>query len=116
TNLFDRCIKPFLKIEFKKYCCTYVCTAIFLIQNQLAFYYKRNLSATIAINSEFVGFAFVILTVYPHKAEMESTFPRLHATSMACRIAPSPLEAVVSSFLAISGYNTLVIEPSSSIS
>src|SRR5699024_8881557 len=59
----DRCIKPFLKIEFKKYCCTYVCTAIFLIQNQLALYSKRNLSATIAINSEFVGFAFVILTV-----------------------------------------------------
>lgn len=44
---------------------------------------NRNLSATMAMNSEFVGFAFVMLTVYPNRLEIESIFPRLQATSMA---------------------------------
>lgn len=57
-----------------------------------------SLSATIAMNSELVGFAFVMLTVYPNSEEMESIFPLLHATSMAWRMARSTRLAVVLNF------------------
>lgn len=50
---------------------------------QLIFASIRSLSATMAINSLLVGFALVLEMVYPNRLEMESRFPRDHATSMA---------------------------------
>ena len=54
-----------------------------------------NLSAIIAINSEFVGLDLEADTVYPKISSMASVFPLFHATSIACRIALSTLEEVV---------------------
>ena len=42
-----------------------------------------NLSAIIAINSEFVGFPLAAETVYPKIFSIASTSPRPHATSIA---------------------------------
>ena len=46
-----------------------------------------NLSAIIAINSEFVGFPFAAEIVYPNILSTASCSPLPHATSIACRIA-----------------------------
>jgi len=54
-----------------------------------------NLSANIAINSEFVGFPFEADTVYPNMLSTVSVWPLPHATSIAWRIARSTLDGVV---------------------
>ena len=70
---------------------------------------KDNLSAIRAMNSEFVGFPFVLETVYPKKRWRVSRSPLSQATSMAWRIARSTLEGVVWNVFATCGYNTLVM-------
>src|SRR5699024_464782 len=79
-------------------------------------YSRRILSALRALNSEFVGLPFPVLTVSPNSSSMVSIFPLLHATSMAWRIARSTRLGVVWCFLAIVGYKILVMELSISIS
>ena len=59
-----------------------------------------------AINSELVGFPFPVLTVYPNRSLIVSILPRLHATSIAWRIARSTRLEVVWRFLAMVGYRT----------
>ena len=67
------------------------------------------LSEINAINSELVGLPLPALTVYPNISSITSSFPLLHATSIACLIARSTLLEVVLYFFAILGYNNLVI-------
>ena len=62
-----------------------------------------------AMNSEFVGFPLVLLTVYPKNLCKVSKSPLSQATSMAWRIARSTLEGVVWNVFATWGYNTLVM-------
>lgn len=68
-----------------------------------------NLSAMRAMNSEFVGFPFVLLTVYPKNRCKVSRSPRSHATSMAWRMALSTRLGVVWNVLATCGYRTFVM-------
>lgn len=75
----------------------------------------HDLSATMAMNSEFVGFALLILMVYPNRWEMLSMLPRVHATSIAWRMARSTRLGVVLYFSAIAGYSVFVIAPRISI-
>ena len=56
---------------------------------------KRNLSAIIAINSEFVGFPLAAEIVYPKILSTASCCPLPHATSIAWRIARSTRLGVV---------------------
>ena len=58
-------------------------------------YWRRNLSAIRAMNSEFVGFPFPLLMVYPKRLSRVSILPLFHATSMAWRMALSTLLEVV---------------------
>ena len=46
-------------------------------------YFSRILSAMSAMNSEFVGFPFPVLIVYPNMSSRVSILPRFHATSIA---------------------------------
>ena len=62
----------------------------------------------IAINSLFVGLPLSLWIVYPNSLLIASIWPLPQATSIACLIALSTLEAVVLYFLAIEGYNSLV--------
>ena len=68
-----------------------------------------SLSAIRAMNSEFVGFPLVLLTVEPNILCSVSNSPLAQATSMAWRMARSTLEGVVWNVLATWGYNTLVM-------
>ena len=70
---------------------------------------KRILSATIAINSEFVGFPFPVSMVYPKILFIVSGLPLLQATSMECLIALSTLDDVVLYFFAMTGYSCFVM-------
>ena len=79
------------------------------LATSLDFSCSCNLSAIRAMNSEFVGFPFVLLTVYPKNLCRVSRSPLSQATSMACLIARSTLEGVVWKVLATWGYNTLVM-------
>lgn len=67
----------------------------FLLLYYADFNSNLNLSAIIAINSEFVGFPLAADTVYPKMLSTVSVCPLPHATSIACRIALSTLEGVV---------------------
>jgi hypothetical protein len=60
-------------------------------------------SAIMAMNSEFVGFPFMLETVYPKNYWRVSMSPLSQATSMAWRMARSTLEGVVLNFFATSG-------------
>jgi len=68
-----------------------------------------NLSAIVTINSELVGFALSISTLYPNISSMKSKLPLFQLTSIACLMALSTLETVVLYLFASSGYNSLVI-------
>ena len=61
----------------------------------LFLYSNLMVSAINAMNSELVGLPFPLLTVYPNRSSSVSSFPLLHATSMAWRIARSTRLAVV---------------------
>ena len=61
------------------------------------------------MNSEFVGFPFVLETVYPKKRWRVSKSPLSQATSMAWRMARSTRLGVVWKVFATWGYNTLVM-------
>ena len=61
------------------------------------------------MNSEFVGFPLVLLTVYPKNLCKVSRSPLSQATSMAWRIARSTRLGVVWNVLATWGYNTFVM-------
>lgn len=63
--------------------------------HQQAFISRRILSATMAINSLFVGFPLLESIVYPKKSLSISGLPLSQATSIACLMALSTLEAVV---------------------
>ena len=65
----------------------------------------------VTINSELVGFALSISTLWPKISSIKSQLPLFQLTSIAWRIALSTLETVESYFLAISGYNSFVIPP-----
>ena len=56
---------------------------IFLPGAPYFLYCRRILSAISAINSEFVGFPFPLLIVYPKRSSSVSIRPRFQATSMA---------------------------------
>ena len=68
-----------------------------------------SLSAISAINSEFVGFPLVLLTVQPKNLCKVSRSPLSQATSIACLIARSTLLGVVWNVLATCGQSTLVM-------
>ena len=53
-----------------------------------------SLSASIAINSPFVGLSSGVQTRHPKAVFSVSIRPLFHATSMACRMARSTLEAL----------------------
>ena len=61
------------------------------------------------MNSEFVGFPFVLLTVYPKNLCKVSRSPLSQATSMAWRMARSTRLGVVWKVFATWGYKTLVM-------
>ena len=65
------------------------------LATSLDFNCRDNLSAIRAMNSEFVGFPLVLLTVYPKNLCSVSRSPLSQATSMAWRMARSTLEGVV---------------------
>lgn len=90
--------------------CTPPCRLLFcaeevyvVFERQLILYFKRRLSAIIAINSLLVGFPLVFCIVYPKYEFRVSISPLSHATSIAWRIARSTLEVVVEYFLATEG-------------
>ena len=64
---------------------------------------------TCAMNSELVGFPLLAEIEYSKTSLRTSTFPLVHATSIACLIALSARDGVVLYSLAISGYNTFVM-------
>jgi len=53
-----------------------------------------SLSAIMAMNSPFVGLSSGVQTRHPKAEFSVSIRPRFHATSMACRMARSTLEAL----------------------
>ena len=63
-----------------------------------------NLSAIVTINSELVGFALSISTLWPNISSIKSQSPLFQLTSIACLIALSTLDEVVSYFFATLGY------------
>ena len=75
---------------------------------------KRSLSATVTINSELVGLALSISTLCPKISSISCQLPLFQLTSIACLIALSTLDTVVSYLPAISGYNSFVIPPTNS--
>ena len=77
---------------------------------QRILYFRRRLSAIMAINSLFVGFPRLFCIVYPKYEFRVSMSPRSHATSIAWRIARSTREVVVEYFFATDGYSTFVTE------
>ena len=79
---------PFNGLQIRLYTTNYYLAFLTNVSN-------RNLSATMAMNSEFVGLDLLILTEYPNTWVIASLLPRFHATSIAWRIALSTRDAVV---------------------
>ena len=63
------------------------------------------------MNSLFVGFALYISTLCPNISSIKSQSPLFQLTSIACLIARSTRDTVVSNLFASSGYNSFVIPP-----